>query len=47
VKLAQVALFLAGLLDEKFVDGLLCDETVTALQTYNEEFGPFEEEVWF
>lgn len=45
MRLAQAALCLIGYLAEGQIDGLLCDDTSTALQEYNATFGPFEAEI--
>ncbi|KAJ3300614.1 hypothetical protein HK104_009271 [Borealophlyctis nickersoniae] len=41
VRVVQRALVLLGLLDASCIDGLICDETVAALQRFYNDFGPF------
>jgi len=39
IKLCQVALFIFGMLDQEFIDGLLCDVTETAINNWWTEIG--------
>jgi hypothetical protein len=42
IKLLQMSLSFLGILDGNYCDGLLCDDTVIALRTFSDTYGPFE-----